>query len=293
MRPVPDVALVTARIAEPTDADLVPLLEALTAQGAVATVECWDDPDVDWATFRLAVLRSPWDYVPRYGEFLAWLDRASVATTVLNSPDVVRWSSDKHYLADLEAAGVPVVPTRFCEPGRPVPPLDEIGGHVVVKPVVSAGSKDTVRHSSLATAVDHVEELLAAGRAVMVQPYLVGVDTAGETGLVYFDGVLSHGFRKGPILRADAPATDEFFAPEEIAPRAPSREERRVADAAIAACPPDLLYARVDLVPGPTGTPVVLELELAEPSFFVATAPGTAERFASCVTERLRRAPSR
>ncbi len=287
--PVPDVALVTARIAEPTDADLAPLLDALGAHDVDATAECWDDPDVDWASFRLAVLRSPWDYVPRYDEFLAWLDHTAAATSVLNPPSVVRWSSDKHYLADLAAFRVPVVPTWFGEPGEKLPNVDDIVGDIVVKPVVSAGSKDTIRHTTVDAAMRHATSLVDAGRSVMLQPYLEAVDTLGETGLVYFDGAFSHAFRKGPILHADAPATDEFFAPEEIAPRIPSDDERRVADAAIAASPPDLLYARVDLVTDTDGMPRVLELELAEPSFFVATAPESAERFATCVSGRLRR----
>jgi glutathione synthase/RimK-type ligase-like ATP-grasp enzyme len=286
------VALVTARIAAPTDADLPPLLDALSDAGLAADAPCWDDPAVDWSRYRLAILRSPWDYVPRYGEFLDWLDRTALATTVLNRPEVVRWNTDKRYLRDLASRGVPVVPTTFHEPGAPPPPLDRLlepatDGDLVVKPVVSAGSKDTMRHSSRSAALDHVQGLLAAGRAVMVQPYQAAVDGDGETGLVSFDGNFSHAFRKGPILRRDAAPTDEFFAPEEITARDPSPAERAVAEAALAASPPDLLYARVDLVPGRDGNPVVLELELAEPSYFVSVAPQSAARFAACVAARL------
>ena len=70
----------------------------------------------------------------------------------------------------------------------------------------------------------------------MVQPYLDGIDTFGETGMVFFDGELSHAFRKAPILALDAPPTDELFAPEEITAREPSDDERRLGEAAIAAC---------------------------------------------------------
>jgi O-ureido-D-serine cyclo-ligase len=287
------VALVTARVAAATDADLAPLLQALADAGLSPEAACWDDPEVDWSSYRLAVLRSPWDYVPRYEEFLAWLGRADRLTNVLNRPDVVRWSTDKRYLADLAAQDVPVVTTTFFEPSDPRPRMNELpsggegGADLVVKPVVSAGSKDTMRHSSRSAALEHVHGLLAAGRAVMAQPYQEAVDGYGETGLVYFDGVFSHAFRKGPILRRDAAPTEEFFAPEEITAREPSAAERAVADAALAASPTDLLYARVDLVPRADGAPVVLELELAEPSYFVAIAPESAQRFAHCVAARL------
>ena len=282
------VALVTARAAAATDGDLPPLLQALADAGVSSEAACWDDPEVDWSSYGLAVLRSPWDYVPRYEEFLAWLAGAAQATTVLNRPEVVRWSTDKRYLRALAAHGVPVVPTTFHDPGDPPPDAEHmLDGDVVVKPVVSAGSKDTMRHSSPSAALDHVHALLAAGRAVMVQPYQDAVDGYGETGLVYFDGVFSHAFRKGPILGRDAAPTEEFFAPEEITVREPSAAERSVADAAIAASPPDLLYARVDLLPDRNDEPVVLELELAEPSYFVAVAPESARRFAECVAARL------
>ena len=290
-------------MAAATDADLEPLLRALTDAGCSPEAACWDDPEVDWASYRLAVLRSPWDYVPRYEEFLGWLDRTALATTVLNRPEVVRWSTDKRYLRDLAADRVPVVPTAFFEPDEPWPDATRLDPEdrgdsdrsserrterdLVVKPVVSAGSKDTMRHSSPSAALGHVHALLAAGRAVMVQPYQDAVDGYGETGLVYFDGVFSHAFRKGPILGRDAAPTEEFFAPEEITVREPSAAERSVADAAIAASPPDLLYARVDLVPDRNDEPVVLELELAEPSYFVAVAPESARRFAECVAARL------
>ncbi len=287
MRPNNRVALVTARAALGTDEDLEPLLQALEHLGIDAQAPCWDDDEIAWESFELAVLRSTWDYVPRYDEFLGWLDATEQRVRVLNPASIVRWSTNKRYLNDLAERGVPVVPTEFFEPHGPAPHLDHPEGELVVKPVVSAGSKDTARHSDRRAAEQHASDLLSAGRAVMVQPYLHGIDTHGETGLVYFDGALSHAFRKAPILTLDAPPTDEFFAQEEITAREPTDDERLVADIAIGACAPDLLYGRVDLVPGADGRPCVLELELAEPSFFLATAPGSADRFARAVQARL------
>ena len=282
------IALVTATAALGTDEDLEPLLDALARRGIDAEAPCWDDAEVEWEAFDLAVLRSTWDYVPRYDEFLRWLDATEARVQVLNPATVVRWSTNKRYLADLGGRGVPVVPTEFFEPGAAPPQLSTHEGELVVKPVVSAGSKDTARHSDMRVAEQHVADLLGANRAVMVQPYLHGIDTHGETGLVYFDGKLSHAFRKAPILALDAPPTVEFFAPEEITAREATDDERRVADATIAGCGgADLLYGRVDLVPGPDGRPVVLEVELAEPSFFLGQAPGSADRFAVAAEQRL------
>jgi len=282
------VALVTARAALGTDADLEPLLEALRDVAIEPDAPCWDDDGVDWSAYDLVVLRSPWDYVPRYEEFLGWLCATEEQARVLNPSPVVRWNTNKRYLGDLADHGLPVAPTTFLAPGDPAPDLSHHDGQIVVKPVISAGSKDTARHSDPKAAEQHARELLAAGREVMVQPYLEGIDSFGETGMVFFDGVLSHAFRKAPILALDAPPTDEFFAPEEITPREPSDDERRLGEAAIASCGgANLLYGRIDVVPGPEGTPLILEVELAEPSYFVEHGPGSPARFAAAVQRRM------
>ena len=74
-----------------------------------------------------------------------------------------------------------------------------------------------------------------------------------------------------------------------ITAREPGPAELAVARQALAAVPHDgpLLYARVDLVPGPDG-PLLMELELTEPSLFLRWAPGSADRFARAVAARLR-----
>ncbi len=40
-------------------------------------------------------------------------------------------------------------------------------------------------------------------------------------------------------------------------------------------------YARVDVIDGNEGLPVVLEVELVEPSLFLSAATGSADRFAT------------
>jgi hypothetical protein len=115
----PRIALVTCRPQPriPLDPDLPGLHRALLATGADADVVCWDDPDLDWAGYDLAVIRSTWDYTLRTGAFLAWAERCAALTTLANPPGVVRWNADKRYLGELAAAGVPVVPTRYLPPG--------------------------------------------------------------------------------------------------------------------------------------------------------------------------------
>ncbi|MBV8145309.1 MAG: hypothetical protein JO184_09920 [Gammaproteobacteria bacterium] len=293
----PAVALVTARAARGLDEDMPPLSAAFAAAGAVAEIVDWDDAAVDWGRFDLALLRSAWDYTERLPQFLAWVDRVAAATLLLNPPPVVRWNSDKHYLRALARGGVPVVPTTFVEAGAdPRPVLEDFlrserCAEVVAKPAVGAGSRDARRHARADTdeILAHLQPLLAAGRSMMLQPYLESVDRDGETALIFIAGRFSHAVRKGPLLHAGAPATAGLFAPEEITRRVPGEDELQVAERAIAQVPAgELLYARVDLLRDGGGEPRVLELEITEPSLFFAYV-AAAPRFVAAALERLRR----
>lgn len=99
------------------DGDLPVLVRALREAGAEAVAVPWDDPGTDWSGFDLVVIRSTWDYSWRAGEFVAWAQKCAAVTRLANPAQVVRWNTDKRYLGDLAAAGVPVVPTRYLAPG--------------------------------------------------------------------------------------------------------------------------------------------------------------------------------
>ena len=289
---MPHIALVTVQAARATDEDLAPLESAFDKAGAHVSIVDWDNVAVDWSQFDLTVLRSCWDYTERYVEFLIWAERISHLTRLLNPFEVVRWNTDKHYLAELGRAGIAIVPSRFIEPDSDV--AAELHSffdthadcaELVVKPAIGAGSRDTQRHArgQVAAIAAHVERLLKAGRSVLLQPYLDRVDEAGETALIHFDGRYSHAIRKGALLRKDEGPTAELYAPEQIDVREPAPEERALATAVLAALPfaDAPAYARVDLIRAADGKPVLLELELAEPSLFFLHAPGSAERFAT------------
>lgn len=277
-------ALITARAARALDEDLPPLATAMQAHGLPFEIVDWDDPGVDWSRYAVAVLRSTWDYVDRYAEFRDWLARVERCTRLLNPPDVLRWNTHKGYLLELAARGVPIVPTTLLRPGDALalPEIDEL----VVKPAIGAGSRDARRfRGDPDGALAHSRRLLDAGRDVLVQPYLKRVDAAGETALMHFGGSYSHAIRKGPLLPANADATRALFAPEQIVAREPGEDERALARQVLATLPfaEPLLYARVDLLRGEDGSPLLLELELAEPSLFFEHAPGSAARFVAAL----------
>ncbi|MBS0421456.1 MAG: hypothetical protein JSR66_27355 [Proteobacteria bacterium] len=286
------VALVTARPARGLDEDEPPLNMALQKAGCQVEVVEWDDPRVDWARFDVALLRSAWDYCERIAEFLAWVERAAKVTHVLNPLRLVRWNTDKHYLAELAAGGAAVVPSTFIEPGEdPAAAVRKFvdlhpQAELVVKPAIGAGSRDTQRHrrTEVTAAAAHAGRLLDAGRSVLVQPYLGRVDRDGETALMFFEGRFSHAIRKGPLLPAGGAATTGLFATETITPRVPGADELRLAEKVVSLVPFGTpLYARVDVIRDDSGAPCILELEVAEPSLFFAHADGSAERFSAAV----------
>ncbi|MFF2452191.1 RimK family alpha-L-glutamate ligase [Isoptericola sp. NPDC058082] len=295
------IGLTTCSALPRLDSDDRPLLAALTERGVVAEAVVWDDPDVDWSVYDLVVVRSTWDYSPRRDEFLAWARRVP---RLENSADVLAWNTDKGYLRTLEEAGVPVIPTIWLDPDRhlskrAVHTRMPAFGDFVVKPVVSAGAQDAGRYQpvsaqSRALAIKHAVDLLDQGRAVMIQPYVTSVDTTGETGLVFVDGELRHAVRKHALLTGPAEASEALYAAERMEPATATPEQVDVAEKALAVAREQVggeqpfLYARVDLVTGDDGTPMVIELELTEPSLWMqhAGTAATLDAFADAIVAR-------
>lgn len=287
--------LVTARASAGLDDDMAPLVDALAAEGTPTGVVSWDDPDVDWADSSLVVVRSTWDYTTRRDEFVDWARRVGSVARLEHPAGVLAWNTDKRYLSELAALGISIVESTFFDPGQVVVLPDR--GQFVVKPSVSAGSRDTARFSAgdRVAALSLCREIHGSARTVLVQPYVATVDARGETAMLYFGGEFSHSIRKGPLLTLGAAPSRALFATETITAHQPSAHERRVGSEVIGALgrlsgigeslrPP--LYARVDLVVDHTGSPLVLELEMCEPSVFLAFDPGAATSLARAITTR-------
>jgi hypothetical protein len=275
----PLIAFATCREYADLDPDDRLLIEPLAALGVRVEAAVWNDPAVDWTRFDAVVLRSTWDYPDDHDAFLRW---ARSVPRLINPFEMVEWNTDKLYLLELEEAGIATVPTAFAGPGETWQ-IPDAWSEVVIKPATSAGSRDTARYEQedprIAT---HIARLQAAGRMAMLQPYRHEVDEAGETGLIYSGGVFSHAFRKGPLLGRDGRITDQLFAPEDIAPRVPSPDELDLGEQAMSFVSGRFgtpVYARVDLLPGP----MIIEVELTEPSLYLAQGPGSPEWFARVI----------
>lgn len=281
---VTSIAVITAAAAADNDTDLPLLHRALDDAGLAHQLVLWDDPGVDWSSYGVLLIRSTWDYVERINDFLGWIDRVAPLGTLHNPAPALRWSLDKHYLGEMAALGIPTVPTVYVAPHDPANATLPAwaADWVVVKPTISAGSRDTDRYRSGETqAIEaHVRRITESGRTAMIQPYLDRVDQAGETAMLYFGAAFSHAARKGPLLSTQRTEVAGLYLREEISARLPSPEELSVADQVnrwITRRFGPLTYARIDLLPHTDG-PMVLEVELVEPSLFLETEPGAAAR---------------
>jgi len=268
---------------ENVDDDSPLLLDALADEGLDAALAVWDDPSVDWDRFDLVVVRSTWDYAARRDQFLAW---ARARARLANPYPVIEYSSDKHYLADLAARGVPTVRSFFCDVAT-APQFP--AGDFVVKPCVGAGSLDAERYGppEHERARHHVARLHALGRDALIQPYVASVDDLGERALIFIDGVYSHAMTKGPMLNVAELDRHALYRREQVSlavgePDAVALATRLLAADSLA----DLLYARVDLVRASSGW-AVLELELVEPSLFLRFAPEAATALARAIARRV------
>jgi glutathione synthase/RimK-type ligase-like ATP-grasp enzyme len=282
---ISSLAWVTTRAAHGLDEDEPIGLAALHRTGVTTDVVDWDDADVDWARFDRVVLRSAWDYPERLPEFLGWIDRVDAVSDLVNPPATVRWSLDKHYLAELAEAGLPVAPTQFVPPGTP-PGFP--AGDFVIKPAVGAGGRDAASYDAgqQAIAESHVARLHASGRVALVQPFLSAIATDGEWPMVFVDGRFSHAANKRVSLPR-AGAVEELFAAETNVAHTPTTDQVAVAQAVMDFVSDRLgapTYGRVDLVRDDGGRFCVLELELSEPSLFLRYADETAvTRFAEAL----------
>jgi len=265
------------------------LTDAFAAREIDARWVVWDDPDVDWSEGLVAV-RSTWDYETRRAEFLQW---ARSVPWMLNSAEVFAWNTDKAYLTELAATGVPVVPTLVVESEEELPAAiaeasDGAEGSVVVKPCVGAGGRGVVVFDWTDGGPADLDESELGPGPWVVQPLVESVRTAGETSVFVLDGVVVSQAEKVPA--AGEIRVHEAYGGTTV-PAALSEESaelaRRTAEAAGVILGAPLDYARVDQMRLDDGTMAVSELEVTEPGLYLDVIPGNAEAFVELVAARL------
>lgn len=269
-----------------SDDDLA--IPSLNAHGIAVETISWRR-DVDWSGFDAVIVRTPWDYMQAPDAFLATLDRIDSATRLANPAAVMRWNLDKRYLDELAGKGVAVVPTEFGDALNASTfdgLLQQYADGAVVKPVISAGSKNTFALKPPIDEATRAAVLAAhADSHYMWQPFVRSVVEEGEYSLFYFNGEFSHCIVKKP-KSGDFRVQEEFGG--DIVSIPATADQLTAAANVLASIDEPLLYARVDLVRAPDDKWWLIELEIIEPSLYLRTDAGAPARFADAIATWLK-----
>lgn len=268
----------------PEDWDWAYEVEAAVLLRAGFSVEArpWTEPG-DLTGFDLIMPLVAWGYHQAPARWHALLDRLeSERAPVLNPVSLLRWNSDKRYLAELGTKGIHVIPTRLVTRLDEAAMADaraEFGDELVIKPPVSASAYGTHR-------LGPGDPLPAdsRGQEMLVQPFLRSVAEEGEYSCLLFGGRFSHAIVKRPKA-GDYRVQPHLGGSERPCP--PPEGAIELAHEALAAAPADAAYARVDMVRDNGGKLAVIELELIEPALWLQHAPDSGESFSRTLRERL------
>lgn len=242
----------------------------------------WDDA-MEWTQFDAVLIRTPWDYTQKVDQFLAVVEEIErVGVQLWNSASTVRWNARKTYLFELEGKGIPIVPTllssgRASHAARVREAFERFEcSQLIIKPIVGAGA------SGIQTLQSEIEEIASAG-PVLVQPFLSQIMERGELSLIFFERELSHTVRKMP--KPGDFRSQEEYGSRILLEKPPSNliEAARNVLSCLSEVP---LYSRVDLIESSTGLPLVMELELIEPSLYFRADDGAAKRFVDAFVAR-------
>jgi glutathione synthase/RimK-type ligase-like ATP-grasp enzyme len=295
LEPMPDCLIATCGQLPDLDPDDRLLAGAMSDLGMNVAAADWRDPNVDWSSAPICLVRSTWDYHKRPESFARWVAATSRSTMLLNPANVITWNCHKFYLSELSRAGVPTVPTVCLDRRTPVRLEDvmtrEGWSEAVIKPAYGASADGVLRvgthRGERAAAQTHLEELLAV-QDVLLQPYIEAIAVYHERALVFIDGEYSHAVTKTPFMHARADLALRAHHPPGFsgeAPVVPTREEIAVARRALDAAPQGHVYARVDLVRDGDAS-LVIEVELIEPTLYLFAEETAARKLADAIRRR-------
>ena len=261
--------------------------EALSKIGLKTLRLAWDDSDFDWAKTKSVLFRTTWDYFDRFSEFSKWLAHVSKLTTLFNSENIIRWNIDKHYLQDLEKAGVHIAKTHFIETGTQVT-LAQLHNQLnwketVLKPSVSGAARHTYKlNLNNLSEYESLFSKLITQESMMLQPFQHNIVSEGELSLMVFNGQFTHAVLK-KAKAGDFRVQDDFGGT--VHDYEPTKKEITFAENAVKACPELPIYARVDIFRDNDGKIALSELELIEPELWFRHFPKAAQVLATSLKD--------
>ena len=261
------------------------IVEALKKKGFKVLRTSWSDKNFDWTSTKAVLIRTTWDYFHRFDEFNNWLEDIKNKCTIINPYDTVRWNIDKHYLLDLQEAGINIPETVFIESGE-TKTLEQLftetgWKEVVLKPAVSGAGRHTYRLT-----IDNIKEhekifaKLLEKESMMFQNFQKNVLSKGEVAYMFMGNKFTHAILK-VAKKGDFRVQDDFGGTVEE--YFPSQEEIYFARKVVENCERKTYFARVDAIYDNNSQLAVSELELIEPELWFRYKPSAADELANFI----------
>ena len=268
------------------------MIDALKAKGLVCRRVGWEDPDFDWSTTRLALIKTPWNYSDFITEFREWVERISQDCLLVNSKEAVLWNMDKNYLLQLQKSGVPIPETHLLDSEIAFDPAywnARLGVKgIVVKPTISAGAKNTLllrppfdKKDILSVEADKMT------KQMIVQPFLESITTVGELSLIFIDGQYTHAMLKVP---KENDFRVQSYHGGRLENHISTTAEINFSKSVIAVCESlgfKPLYVRIDICYDDNKELLLMEVEAIEPELWFRSAPKALEIMVSSIVDRL------
>lgn len=258
------------------------LINLFRSKGHEVELQVWDDEKVNWKNYDVIIIKSTWDYfIGKIEKFYVWLDYIkTIDVPCLNHPDLIRWNADKHYLLEIEASGLSIVPSIIIEKDSSFNAdfaFEKFQSEeIVVKPCISGGAMNTLRlnKNNVNEHIKNINNWLKE-QAYLVQPLKDEIIKEGEWSFLYFNGKFSHHLLK--VAKDGEFRIQHFFGGKIISPDVNEtliKESKKY----IEKFAKDSLYARVDGV-WSNNRFELMELELIEPYMFFFTNENSLENY--------------
>lgn len=259
--------------------------ESLQELGISYTRKAWDDLTFDWSSTKTVLIRTPWDYFDRYTEFKKWFQETKTKTNFINTHNLIDWNIDKHYLLDLQKAGVHIPKTLFVEPETKTTLLESIikakneydfsGSEFVLKPTIAGGAWHTYKfHEADSSTYEKQFQDLIAKEAMMLQEFQNKIVEDGEVSMMVMGGEFTHAVLK-KAKSGDFRVQDDYGGTVQL--YEPTLEEITFSENVVKACPEHPHYARVDIFEDNQGKLALAELEIFEPELWFRFNPNAAK----------------
>ncbi len=257
------------------------LRPAFVSHGATLEDVAWDDAAVDWSAFDAAIIGTTWDYWDRLDDYISTLGEIEKSTRLFNSLKTVKWNIRKTYLRDLGEKGAKLIPTLW---------LDKADDEAVMQAFEDLQTDDLILKRQVGAGADGQHRLQNGApipempEPMMAQPFLPAIQREGEMSLIFIDGAFCHALIKRPA--ADDYRIQSIYGGRENA-ITPSTDDLDAARRVLDALDETPLYARVDMVRGPDGALLLMELELIEPYLYPQQGPNLGEQLYQAIKKRL------